>query len=158
MARRFLTTDAARPEKIERWHGRGRRTARENLADLVDPGSFVEYGRFVTAAQESRRDLADLVVETPADGIVGGTAEVGGQPCAVMSYDYLVLAGTQGMRGHRKTDRLVEVARRMRLPAVFFTEGGGGRPGDTDIPLVSALDLDLFGLWGELDVPKIAVV
>jgi acetyl-CoA carboxylase carboxyltransferase component len=158
LARRFLTTDEARPEKVARWHARGRRTARENLADLIDPGSFVEYGRFVTAAQEQRRDLADLVVETAADGIVGGTAEVDGQPCAVMSYDYLVLAGTQGMRGHRKTDRLVEVADRMRLPAVFFTEGGGGRPGDTDIPLVSALDLGLFALWGELDVPRIAVV
>ncbi|WP_312855817.1 acyl-CoA carboxylase subunit beta [Nocardioides stalactiti] len=158
LARRFLTTDAARPEKVERWHARGRRTARENLADLVDPGTFVEYGRFVTAAQEQRRDLADLVVNTPADGIVGGTADVDGQPCTVMSYDYLVLAGTQGMRGHRKTDRLVDTARRMRLPAVFFTEGGGGRPGDVDIPLVSALDLDLFALWGALDVPKIAVV
>ncbi|KAA1417091.1 biotin carboxylase [Nocardioides humilatus] len=158
LARRFLTTDEARPEKVERWHARGRRTARENLADLVDAGSFVEYGRFLTAAQEQRRDLADLVLQTPADGIVGGTAEVDGQPCVVMSYDYLVLAGTQGMRGHRKTDRLVDTARRMRLPAVFFTEGGGGRPGDVDIPLVSALDLDLFALWGALDVPKIAVV
>ena len=158
LARRFLTTDEARPEKVARWHARGRRTARENLADLVDPGSFVEYGRFLTAAQEQRRDLADLVVETPADGIVGGTAEVDGMPCVVMSYDYLVLAGTQGMRGHRKTDRLVETAARMGLPAVFFTEGGGGRPGDVDIPLVSALDVELFALWGELRTPKIAVV
>ncbi|WP_435769484.1 acyl-CoA carboxylase subunit beta [Nocardioides sp. SYSU DS0651] len=160
LARRFLTTDEARPEKVERWHARGRRTARENIADLVDPGSFVEYGRFVTAAQEQRRDLAELVVETPADGIVGGTATVGGRPCAVLSYDYLVLAGTQGMRGHRKSDRLIELVARMRLPAVFFTEGGGGRPGDTDFPIVSALDVGSFALWGELEgvVPRIAVV
>ncbi|WP_141780600.1 acyl-CoA carboxylase subunit beta [Nocardioides albertanoniae] len=159
-ARRFLTTDAARPEKVARWHAKGRRTARENIADLVDPGSFVEYGRFITAAQEQRRDLADLVVETPADGIVGGTATVGGKPIAVLSYDYLVMAGTQGMRGHRKSDRLIEIIARMRLPTVFFTEGGGGRPGDTDIPLVSALDVGSFALWGELEgvVPRIAVV
>lgn len=159
-ARRFLTTDAARPDKVARWHAKGRRTARENIADLVDPGSFVEYGRFITAAQEQRRDLADLVVETPADGIVGGTATVAGMPCGVLSYDYLVMAGTQGMRGHRKSDRLIEVIGRMRLPAVFFTEGGGGRPGDTDIPLVSALDVGSFALWGELEgvVPRIAVV
>ncbi|WP_179661409.1 acyl-CoA carboxylase subunit beta [Nocardioides panzhihuensis] len=159
-ARRFLTTDAARPDKVARWHAKGRRTARENIADLIDPGSFVEYGRFITAAQERRRDLADLVVETPADGIVGGTATVAGRPCAVLSYDYLVMAGTQGMRGHRKSDRLIEIIGRMRLPAVFFTEGGGGRPGDTDIPLVSALDVGSFALWGELEgvVPRIAVV
>lgn len=160
MARRFLTTDAARPEKVATWHARGRRTARENIADLVDPGSFVEYGRFVTAAQEQRRELADLVVDAPADGIIGGTATVLGVPCAVLSYDYLVMAGTQGMRGHRKSDRLIELVERMRLPVVFFTEGGGGRPGDTDIPLVSALDVGSFALWGALEgvVPRIAVV
>jgi acetyl-CoA carboxylase carboxyltransferase component len=160
LARRFLTTDEARPEKVAGWHARGRRTARENLADLVDAGSFVEYGRFVTAAQEQRRHLAELVVEAPADGIIGGTARVGGRPCAVLSYDYLVMAGTQGMRGHRKSDRLLELVRRMRLPTVFFTEGGGGRPGDTDLPVVSALDVGSFALWGELQgvVPRIAVV
>ncbi|HWJ10923.1 MAG TPA: carboxyl transferase domain-containing protein, partial [Nocardioides sp.] len=160
LARRFLTTDAARPDKVARWHAKGRRTARENLADLVDPGSFVEYGRFVTAAQEQRRPLAELVVEAPADGIIGGTATVEGVPCAVLSYDYLVMAGTQGMRGHRKSDRLIELVGRMGLPTVFFTEGGGGRPGDVDLPLVSALDVGSFALWGELQgvVPRIAVV
>jgi acetyl-CoA carboxylase carboxyltransferase component len=158
LARRHLTTDEARPDKVAKWHARGRRTARENIADLVDPGSFVEYGRFVTAAQESRRPLAELVVEAPADGIIGGTATVDGMPCAVVSYDYLVMAGTQGMRGHRKSDRLIGLAQRMALPTVFFTEGGGGRPGDTDLPLVSALDVPSFALWGELTAPRIAVV
>ncbi|HWU23999.1 MAG TPA: carboxyl transferase domain-containing protein, partial [Nocardioides sp.] len=158
LARGHLTTDAARQEKVDRWHARGRRTARENIADLVDPGSFVEYGRFVTAAQEQRRPLAELVVEAPADGIVGGTATVDGLPCAVMSYDYLVMAGTQGFRGHHKTDRLAELIGRMGLPSVFFTEGGGGRPGDTDLPVVSGLDVASFALWAGLDVPRIAVV
>lgn len=160
IARRFLTTDGARSEKVARWHAKGRRTARENIADLVDPGSFVEYGRFATAAQEARRDLLDLVVETPADGIVGGTATVDGRACAVLSYDYLVLAGTQGFRGHRKTDRLLDVVARMRLPVVFFAEGGGGRPGDTDYPVVSGLDVATFTTWAALSevAPRIAVV
>ena len=160
VARRFLTTDEARPEKVERWHAKGRRTARENIGDLVDDGSFVEYGRFITPAQEQRRHLADLVVDGPGDGLVAGTATVGGTPVAVLSYDYLVMAGTQGMRGHRKSDRLLELVRRMRLPVVFFSEGGGGRPGDSDLPIVSALDVGSFALWGELQgvVPRIAVV
>lgn len=160
VARRFLTTDAARADKVERWHARGRRTARDNIADLVDEGSFVEYGRFVTPAQEQRRHLAELVVDGTADGLVAGTARVDGLPCAVLSYDYLVMAGTQGMRGHRKSDRLLELVRRMRVPTVFFTEGGGGRPGDVDLPVVSALDVGTFALWSELQgvVPRIAVV
>ena len=166
LARRALTEDAARPEAVERRHATGGRTARENLADLVDPGSFVEYGRFAIAAQRGRREVEDLIARTPADGLIGGTARVNGElfgeraACAVLSYDYTVLAGTQGALGHRKKDRLFELIERMRLPTVFFAEGGGGRPGDTDYPVVSALDTRAFALWAELSglVPRIAVV
>ena len=160
LARRALTADDARPEAVERRHAAGGRTARENLDDLVDSGSFVEYGRFAIAAQRARRDLDDLVARTPADGIIGGTARVDGAACAVLSYDYTVLAGTQGALGHRKKDRLFELIERMRLPTVFFAEGGGGRPGDTDYPVVSALDTRAFALWAKLSgiVPRIAIV
>jgi acetyl-CoA carboxylase carboxyltransferase component len=152
---------------VERRHQRGGRTARENIADLVDPGTFVEYGRFAIAAQRQRRDLAELIERTPADGLVGGTARINGDlfgdersACAVLSYDYTVLAGTQGALGHRKKDRLFELIERMRLPTVFFAEGGGGRPGDTDYPVVSALDVRAFALWAGLSglVPRIAIV
>jgi acetyl-CoA carboxylase carboxyltransferase component len=158
--RRALTEDEARPERVARRHAAGGRTARENIADLVDAGSFVEYGRYVTAAQEQRRGRDAVIESTPADGLVGGLARVDGAPCAVLSYDYLVMAGTQGMRGHRKSDRLIGSVERLGVPAVFFTEGGGGRPGDTDIPLVSALDVPSFALWARLSgvVPRIAVV
>lgn len=126
----------------------------------MDAGSFVEYGRFVTAAQEQRRSLDELLDRTVADGLVGGLARIEGHPCAVLSYDYLVMAGTQGMRGHQKSDRLIAQIERMGLPVVFFTEGGGGRPGDTDIPVVSALDVGSFALWARLSgkVPRVAVV
>ena len=164
--RRALTEDSARPEKVARRHAAGGRTARENIADLVDDGSFVEYGRFATAAQEQRRSVDELIRTTPADGLVGGTATVNRDlfgdraGCGVLSYDYLVMAGTQGMRGHHKSDRLIGLLERLRLPAVFFAEGGGGRPGDTDYPLVSALDVDSFALWARLSgvVPRVAVV
>ena len=166
LARRGLTADAARPDAVERRHAAGGRTARENLEDLVDPGSFVEYGRFAIAAQRGRRELEDLIARTPADGMIGGTARVNGKlfggraACAVLSYDYTVLAGTQGALGHRKKDRLFELIERLRLPTVFFAEGGGGRPGDTDYPVVSALDVRAFALWARLSglVPRIAVV
>jgi acetyl-CoA carboxylase carboxyltransferase component len=167
LARRAATRDAARPDAVERRHAAGGRTARENIEDLVDPGTFVEYGRFAIAAQRGRRELEDLIARTPADGLVAGTARVNGDlfgpersACAVLAYDYTVLAGTQGVLGHRKKDRLFELIERMRLPAVFFAEGGGGRPGDTDYPVVSALDTRAFALWARLSgiVPRIAVV
>jgi acetyl-CoA carboxylase carboxyltransferase component len=158
--RRALTEDAARPEAVERRHARGGRTARENVADLIDEGSWVEYGRFAVAGQRLRRTAEELIAETPADGLVAGTATVDGRPTAVLAYDYTVLAGTQGAVGHLKKDRLFELIDRMRLPVVFFAEGGGGRPGDTDFPVVSALQVKAFGLWAKLSgrVPRISVV
>jgi methylmalonyl-CoA carboxyltransferase 12S subunit len=166
LRRRALTEDGARPEAVRRRHEAGGRTARENVEDLVDPGSLVEYGRFAIAAQRGRRELEDLLARTPADGLIGGTARINGElfgeqsACAVLSYDYTVLAGTQGALGHRKKDRLFELIERMRLPTVLFAEGGGGRPGDTDYPVVSALDTRAFALWARLSglVPRIAIV
>ena len=158
--RRALTEDAARPDAVVKRHKRGGRTARENVADLIDDGSWVEWGRYAVAAQRQLLDHDDLIARTPADGIVAGIGTVDDHPTAVLAYDYTVLAGTQGMRGHRKSDRMLDVIERSQLPVVFFAEGGGGRPSDTDIPLVSALDVESFALWAGLSgkVPRISIV
>ncbi|MCF6743978.1 carbamoyl-phosphate synthase large subunit [Blastococcus sp. KM273128] len=151
--------DEHRAEAVAKRHAQGRRTARENLADLVDEGSFLEYGPLVFAAQERRRSREELQERTPADGVVGGLADIDGHPAVVVSYDYTVLAGTQGMRGHLKKDRLFELAEKRRLPVVLFAEGGGGRPGDVDHPVVSALDTAAFTLFGRLSglVPTVGI-
>lgn len=152
--------DESRPEAIARWHAKGRRTARENITDLVDDGSFVEYGGLAIAAQRARRSEQDLISNTPADGLVCGTALINRQPVVVLSYDYTVLAGTQGVRNHAKTDRMLELAHSQRLPVVFFTEGGGGRPGDTDVSGITGLDVGTFRAMGALSglVPLVGVV
>lgn len=158
--RRALTDDAARAEKVAARHAGGGRTARENIGELLDAGSFVEYGRLASAAQEKRLNPQELLTRSPADGLVGGIGAIDGKPCAVLSYDYLVMAGTQGIRGHHKSDRLLGLVEQLRLPVVFFAEGGGGRPTDTDYPVVSALDVRTFALWAGLSglVPRITVV
>ncbi len=158
--RHALGLDVAREEAVARRHASGRRTARENLADLVDEGTFVEYGPLVFAAQERRRAREELIERTPADGLVGGVGDVEGRRCVVASYDYMVLAGTQGMRGHQKKDRLFEIAERSRLPVVLLAEGGGGRPGDVDWPMVAGLDCRAFHLFARLSglVPLVGVV
>ena len=158
--------DESRPDDVAKRRARGRRTARENLHDLVEPGTFVEYGPLVIAAQRRRRSTDDLIARTPADGLVGGIGEVNGRSdhgvdrrVVVMSYDYTVLAGTQGQQNHRKKDRLFDVAERMRLPVVLFAEGGGGRPGDTDGLGVSGLDCWAFHDFARLSglVPLVGV-
>jgi acetyl-CoA carboxylase carboxyltransferase component len=159
-ARRQLLADAARPEAMARRHAGGLRSARENVADLLDPGSFTEYGALAVAAQRGRRSLDDLQQNTPADGLVCGTGLVDGTPVAVLAYDYTVLAGTQGMNNHAKSDRLLDLAARQRLPIVWFAEGGGGRPGDVDWPGVAGLHVGTFARFAALSgvVPRIGVV
>ncbi|WP_066909757.1 acetyl-CoA carboxylase family protein, partial [Mycobacterium interjectum] len=158
--RHLLTRDEGRPAAVAKRHARGRRTARENIADLVDPGSFVEYGALAIAAQRSRRSEEDLIANTPADGLVAGLATIGGAEAAVVSYDYTVLAGTQGMRNHAKTDRVFELATRKSLPVVLFAEGGGGRPGDTDVGGAAGLDVPTFRMLAALSgrVPLVSIV
>lgn len=165
--RHLLTLDEGREAAVAKRHKQGRRTARENIADLIDEGSFIEYGALAIAAQRSRRSDEDLIANTPADGLVAGLATIGadrfGRAAAeavVVSYDYTVLAGTQGMRNHAKTDRIFDMAARKGLPVVLFAEGGGGRPGDTDVGGAAGLDVPTFrvlaGLRGQ--VPLVSIV
>jgi len=162
-----LGLDAARPEAVAKRHAQGGRTARENIEQLCDAGSFIEYGALAIAAQRQRRSVDDLVRATPADGIVTGIGTVNAGAtsgadarCMVLAYDYTVLAGTQGFYGHKKLDRMLALARQWRMPVVLFAEGGGGRPGDTDMPVVAGLDCTSFIQFARLSgqVPLVGIV
>ncbi|MEO0962148.1 MAG: carboxyl transferase domain-containing protein [Pseudomonadota bacterium] len=149
-ARINKTLDHERQAAVAKRHKLGFRTARENVSDLCDDDSFLEYGQMVLAAQRNRRDLDDLIANTPGDGMVAGFGAINGDTfdettsrAAVLAYDYTVLAGTQGYFNHKKTDRVLELADKWHVPVMFFTEGGGGRPGDTDVRNVSATGLDV---------------
>jgi acetyl-CoA carboxylase carboxyltransferase component len=164
--RQELLLDSSRSEAVAKRHARGQRTARENVADLIDEGTFVEYGSFGVAAQRSRRSEDDLIANTPADGLITGLAKINSEMfgaentnCAVVAYDYTVLAGTQGFINHRKKDRIFEVAKRNMTPVVLFAEGGGGRPGDTDAPGVAGLDVMSFASFAQLSglVPLVGI-
>ena len=167
LARQALTLDENRPDAVARRRKTGQRTARENLSDLFDPGSFNEYGALAIAAQKRRRSLEDLRTNTPADGIITGVGEVNGSlfspetaRCVGLAYDFSVLAGTQGHFSHKKTDRILEFAEHWKTPIVWFTEGGGGRPGDVDVTTgASSLDTTSFTTFARLsgNAPRIAV-
>ena len=165
--RKSLLADEARPRAVEKRHSKGLNTARENVARLVDEDSFVEYGGLAIAAQRRRRELDDLIHNTPADGMITGVGHVNGSmfdsdrtKTAILAYDYTVLAGTQGYFNHQKTDRVLNVAKMNQLPVVFFAEGGGGRPGDLDPPKVAGLHGHTWTALAELSgkVPLVSIV
>jgi acetyl-CoA carboxylase carboxyltransferase component len=167
LARQSRTLDGARLQAVDKRHAKGFRSARENLQQLCDPDSFIEYGQLAVAAQRQRKDYTELQTTTAADGIITGTARINSERgiqgdcfAAVVINDYTVLAGTQGYYHHLKLDRILEVAEKQKLPVVMYTEGGGGRPGDTDINTVySGLQCQSFTNWARLSgvVPRIAV-
>ena len=159
--------DTHRPEAVAKRRKTGQRTARENLDDLLDSGSFIEYGAMALAAQRGRRKAEELIELSPADGLIAGigtvnASQVGEQAarCMALSYDYTVFAGTQGVMNHKKTDRMLALAAQWSLPVVLFAEGGGGRPGDTDFVGVAGLDCHTFVAMAKLSglVPTVGVV
>ena len=166
--RQSFLFDKNRLEAVAKRHKKGQRTARENIADLCDNDSFVEFGSMIVAAQRGRKTEEELIEQTPADGLITGIASVNGKwfgkekcKCIVMSYDYTVLAGTQGAFNHKKTDRMMQVAKQAKKPVIFFVEGGGGRPGDVDFDIISTggLDLMTFVEYARLSgkIPRIAI-
>jgi acetyl-CoA carboxylase carboxyltransferase component/biotin carboxyl carrier protein len=167
LERHAITTDARRPQAVARRRKTGQRTTRENLDDLLDAGSFIEYGALALAAQRRRRSLEELIEQSPADGLVAGIGTVNATQfgneaarCMTIAYDYTVFAGTQGMMNHKKTDRMLGLAEQWRLPLVLFAEGGGGRPGDSDFVGVAGLDCHTFVGMARLSglVPLVGVV
>jgi acetyl-CoA carboxylase carboxyltransferase component len=165
-ARLAATTDEGRPDAVAKRRKTGQRTARENIADLVDEGSFAEYGALALAAQRQRHDLETLVRLSPADGIVCGIGTVNRAlfdderaRTMVLAYDYTVFAGTQGAIGHKKLDRMLALAAEWRLPIVLLAEGGGGRPNDTDLQTVAGLDTPSFLSFAALSglVPRVGI-
>ena len=161
------TADEARPDAVAKRRARNGRTARENLADLTDGTAVSEYGQLAVAAQRTRREGDALFAETAADAVITAIGSVNSDlftsadsQTALIINDYTVLAGTQGYFHHRKIDRLLGLAAEGGLPVLMYTEGGGGRPGDTDVLVsMAGLNVPTFHRWAALagKVPRIAV-
>ncbi len=164
--RRAYTLDENREKAVEKRKARGFRMIRESIDQLVDEGSFNEYWPLVVANQHTRHDLETLRKTTPGDGIVAGTCAINGDKfgdeasrAMVVAYDYTVLAGTQGWNGHYKKDRMFDLAHKLRLPMIVFSEGGGGRPGDDVKGSWIAWDVPTFTMFSQLSglVPMIGI-
>jgi len=150
LAAKAATLDANRAAEVAKQHARGRRTARENVADLLDAGSFVEYG------QLARPLTAGMT--GAADGVVMGTGMVEGHAAVAVAYDYMVYAGTQSANNHAKLTRMFELAERHRWPVVVWPDGGGARP--HDMKVTGRMSSATFVVFARLSglVPTVGIV
>ena len=163
--RHAYTLDENRPEAVAKRRKRGYRMPRENIAQLIDEGSLLEYWPLIVAPEHQRYDEETLRKNTPADGLVAGTCTINaglfGEEAAracIISHDYTVMAGTGSTRTGDKLKRMYDLCLRFTLPLVFFAEGGGGRSGDDSTPGV-AFDSDVHTQFCKLSglVPLVGV-
>jgi acetyl-CoA carboxylase carboxyltransferase component len=124
-AERAQLMDAARPEAMKRLAERGRLSARTRIERLVDPGTFDEIGAF--ASSEAEDEKPHPRENSPADGVVTGTARIDGRPVVVVAQDFSVFGGSIGKLGSAKTQRMVKIAIRRGFPMVWLLDGGGHR-------------------------------
>lgn len=148
MAAREAVQDAARPAAVARQHARGKLTARERVAALVDRGSFLEYGMLATADETYEGVVG---VDSPADGVITGMGEVNGRPVAVISSDFTVMGGSIGHAGLDKMVRLVDLSLQQGIPMVMLLDGGGHR-------IQEGLDSRPFAFGGPGTFPQQALM
>ena len=111
-------------EKVKLQHERGKLTARERIDLLVDPGSFNELGlqgrpHFSHPSMKGK--------DAPADGVITGWGDVDGRACAIVAYDFTVMAGSMGQTGETKVSRIREMAMQKRMPLIWLLDSAGGR-------------------------------
>lgn len=149
-AARAALRDEARRDAAARQEVRGRWTVRRAIGALADPDTFVEYGGLVRPVVPG--------MEGAADGLVMGTAKIGGRAADIVAYDYTVYGGSQSYLNHHKIARMLEHAARLRLPVVAWLDGGGARPQD-GLP-GRRLSVDTFVSFARLSglVPTVGIV
>lgn len=115
----------SRPEALAKLHALGKLSARERVAALLDPGSFVEMGVHGRSGHQALRD------RTPADGIVVGHGTIDGRVVYVAADDAVVMGGTRGRVGEIKVSRVRAAALAHRAPFIALMEAGAARAQET---------------------------
>ncbi|WJZ01981.1 acyl-CoA carboxylase subunit beta [Corynebacterium freiburgense] len=110
--------------KLEKQHERGKLTARERIAALVDEGTFQETGMF---AKHRTTHFGMDKAEAPADGVVTGSGAVFGRPVHIASQDFTVMGGSAGETQSNKVAAMMEASATTGTPFVFINDSGGAR-------------------------------
>jgi acetyl-CoA carboxylase carboxyltransferase component len=112
------------PDKIEAQRKKGKLTARERIAYLLDEGSFNEIGLLV----ESRcTDFGIKDKHIKGDGVICGFGKINGRKVAVFSQDFTLLGGSLGLAHAKKISYIMEIAKKVGIPVIGILDSGGAR-------------------------------
>lgn len=112
------------PKRIEKQHATGKKTARERITILLDPGSFVEIGQFVT---HRATEFGMTSVEAPGEGVITGYGLIDGRQVYIYSQDFTVIGGTLGEMHAAKICRIMDLALKTGCPIIGINDSGGAR-------------------------------
>jgi propionyl-CoA carboxylase beta chain len=154
-ARRVRAESGGGTERIARQHDAGKLTARERVADLLDPGTFVELDRFVAhRAMEFGMDKT----EAPGDGVVTGYGAVHGRLVYVFSQDFTVLGGSLGEAHAAKICKIMDLAVRNGAPVIGLNDSGGARIQEGVASLGGYAEIFLRNTLASGVVPQISAI
>jgi propionyl-CoA carboxylase beta chain len=143
------------PERVERQHKAGKLTARERLALLCDPGSFVEMDKFVT---HGSHDFGMAEQKIPGDGVVTGHALIGGRQTFVFAQDFTVFGGSLSEAYAGKICKIMDLATRVGAPVVGLNDSGGARIQEGVASLGGYADIFLRNTLASGVVPQLSAV
>src|ERR671939_256287 len=142
-------------ERIRRQHKAGKKTARERLDVLLDPGSFLELDRFVV---HQSHDFGIEDQRFPGDGVVTGSGRIHGRPVFVFAQDFTVFGGSLSEAYARKICKVMDLAMKTGVPVIGLNDSGGARIQEGVASLGGYADIFLRNTLASGVVPQISVV
>ncbi|MBI4607514.1 MAG: acyl-CoA carboxylase subunit beta [Candidatus Rokubacteria bacterium] len=146
---------AGGPERVQRQHKAGKKTARERIELLVDKGSFAEVDRFVV---HQCQDFGMEEQKIPGDGVVTGSARIHGRPVFVFAQDFTVFGGSLSEPYARKICKIMDLAMKAGVPIVGLNDSGGARIQEGVVSLAGYADIFLRNTLASGVVPQISAV
>ena len=142
-------------QRIERQHAAGRKTARERINDLFDPGTFVEIDKFVThTATDFGMDKNKIL----GDGVVTGYGKIDGRIMYVFAQDFTVFGGSLSRANANKIIKIMDLAMKMGAPVIGLNDSGGARIQEGVESLAGYADIFYRNVRSSGVIPQISAV
>ncbi len=153
--RRAQAELAGGDERVRRQHKAGKRTARERLELLLDPGSFLELDKFVV---HQSHDFGMAEQRIPGDGVVTGSGRIHGRPAFVFAQDFTVFGGSLSEAYARKICKVMDLAMKTGAPVIGLNDSGGARIQEGVVSLAGYADIFLRNTLASGVVPQISAI